>query len=57
MKKEILCPVCLKANIKKKLLEVEDTAKGIIYPYCKCHKAAVKIDLNDYDSRKVTEEN
>lgn len=57
MKKEILCPVCLKANIKKKLLEVEDTAKGIIYPYCKCHKAAVKINLNDYDNRKVTEEN
>lgn len=45
MKIEIVCPICKKAGINKKLLEAEDTASGIIYPYCKSHKGSVKIDL------------
>lgn len=46
MKVDIICPICKKAGIKKKLLEAEDTASGIIYPYCKSHKGSVKIDLS-----------
>lgn len=36
---EIFCPICERRGIKKKLLEVDSGARGIIYPFCKrCHK-------------------
>ena len=47
MKKNIYCPECLKRGYKKKLLEVEDNATGIIYPYCKCCHKNVTIKLNN----------
>ena len=45
MKIDIFCPVCAAAGIKRKLMETEDTAKGIVYPYCKGCKKNVKIEL------------
>ena len=41
----IYCPVCEKAGIKRKLLEVDLKATGIIYPWCKAHKENVTIIL------------
>nr|DAJ41592.1 MAG TPA: cysteine-rich protein [Caudoviricetes sp.] len=45
MKLEIFCPVCAEAGIRRKLMEVDDGAKGIIYPYCKGCKKNIPIDL------------
>lgn len=44
-RKEIFCPQCAKAGIKRKLLEVDKSAKGVIYPYCKGCKKNIEIDL------------
>lgn len=44
-KKEIFCPQCAKAGIKRKLLEVDAHATGKIYPYCKGCKKNIEIDL------------
>ena len=55
MKKIIIyCPVCLKQGRKKKLLEVDENAKGILYPYCKGHRGEVRIELpyKDIDTVK-----
>ena len=45
MKIEIFCHVCAAAGIRRKLMEVESSARGIIYPYCKGCKKNVKIEL------------
>lgn len=45
MKIEVFCPVCAAAGITRKLMEVESSARGTIYPYCKGCKKNVKIDL------------
>ena len=45
MKIEIFCPVCAAAGIRRKLMEVESPARGVIYPYCKGCKKNVKIEL------------
>ena len=44
---EIFCPVCAKAGIKRKLMEVDKNASGIIYPYCKGCKQNIRIDLGN----------
>ena len=46
MKIDIYCPDCAKANIRRKLLEVDESAAGVIYPYCKGCKENKKIDLD-----------
>ena len=47
VKVDIFCPDCAKARIRRKLLEVDAHAKGIIYPYCKGCKENKKIDLDE----------
>lgn len=42
---EIFCPVCGAAGIRRKLMEVDSKAKGIIYPWCKSCKKNIKIEL------------
>lgn len=42
---EIDCPDCARANIKRKLMEVDEYASGVVYPYCKGCKKNVKIEL------------
>lgn len=44
---EIYCPCCLAAGIKRKLMEVDKSAVGIIYPYCKGCKRNVLVKLPD----------
>lgn len=44
---EIYCPICKKAKIKRKLMEVDKNALGIIYPYCKGCKSNVEITLKN----------
>lgn len=44
-KKDIYCPSCYNAGIRRKLMEVDVNARGIIYPYCKACKKNVKIEL------------
>ena len=46
MRKEIYCPVCEAVGIKRKLMEVEDTATGSIYPYCKHCKKNIIVELS-----------
>lgn len=49
----VYCPICGRAGIKRKLLEVDKTiasasqseAKGKIYPWCKAHKENVEVEL------------
>lgn len=45
MKDSVYCPQCVAAGIKRKLLEVDTQAKGIIYPYCKGCKINIEIKL------------
>ena len=45
MKTDIFCPICAAAWIKRKLMEADTAAKGIIYPYCKGCKKNIKIEL------------
>lgn len=44
----VYCPSCAAAGIKRKLMEVDNDAKGVIYPYCKgCKKnVAVKLPIS-----------
>lgn len=44
----IYCPVCARANIKRKLMEVDENARGEVYPYCKACKRNVKIVLSGH---------
>lgn len=41
----VYCPICGRAGIKRKLLEVDSEAKGKIYPWCKAHKENVEVEL------------
>lgn len=41
----IYCPSCAAAGIKRKLMEVDKSAVGVIYPYCKACKKNVTIKL------------
>lgn len=45
MRVEIFCPCCAAAGIKRKLMEADSKATGIIYPYCKGCKRNVEIRL------------
>lgn len=45
MKDYVYCPQCAAAGIRRKLMEVDRRAKGIIYPYCKGCKKNIKIEL------------
>ncbi len=45
VKIEVFCPVCAAAGITRKLMEVESSARGTIYPYCKGCKKNIKIEL------------
>lgn len=42
----IFCPVCKRKGRRKKLLEVDRNARGIIYPFCKCCHDNIRIDLS-----------
>lgn len=42
---EIFCPVCAAAGIRRKLMEVDSEAKGVVWPYCKGCKKNVKVEL------------
>lgn len=42
---EIYCPICESKGFHKKLMEVDDEAVGIIYPYCKHCKKNIKIKV------------
>lgn len=46
MRIEIFCPVCAAAGIKRKLMEAERSAKGVVYPYCKGCRKNIKVELN-----------
>lgn len=45
---DIYCPECEKNGKKKKLMEVEESARGVILPYCKVCKKNIRIDLGVY---------
>ena len=45
MRIEIFCPSCQAAGIKRKLMEVDSSASGKIYPWCKACKRNVEIVL------------
>lgn len=45
MKIEIFCPICATAGIKRKLMEADSNARGILWPWCKGCKKNVKIEL------------
>ena len=42
---DVYCPSCAAAGIKRKLMEVDNDAKGVIYPYCKGCKKNVAVKL------------
>lgn len=42
---EIFCPSCQMAGIRRKLMEADRSAAGLIYPYCKACKRNVAIKL------------
>ena len=42
---EIFCPECASRGFRKKLMEVDVGAKGIIYPYCKYCKKNIPIKV------------
>lgn len=45
MREEIFCPICAAAGIRRKLMEVDSAAKGVVYPYCKGCKKNVRVEL------------
>lgn len=45
LREEIFCPICAAAGIRRKLMEVDSAAKGVVYPYCKGCKKNVRIEL------------
>ena len=60
MKKTIYkvhCPICEKRGKYKWLMNVDESAHGTIYPYCKVCKRNIKINLSADKSRfrKVVE--
>lgn len=42
---EVFCPICAAAGIRRKLMEVDSAAKGVVYPYCKGCKKNVRVEL------------
>ena len=50
---EVFCPVCEAANIKRKLMEVDSEAVGLVYPYCKGCKKNIEIKLTGKKSKQV----
>ncbi|MEG0898493.1 MAG: hypothetical protein RSD17_02755 [Oscillospiraceae bacterium] len=46
-RREIFCPECKKKGKYKKLMEVEESACGVILPYCKVCKKNVRVDLDN----------
>lgn len=42
---EVFCPTCAAAGIRRKLMEVDSEAKGVVYPYCKGCKKNVLVKL------------
>lgn len=42
---DIFCPECASRGFRKKLMEVDEGAKGIIYPYCKYCKKNIPIKV------------
>lgn len=57
MRKEVFCPICERAGIKRKLLEVDSKATGIIYPWCKAHKENVRIELGKMVKLEASDKN
>lgn len=58
MEVKVFCPNCGAAGFKKRLIEVDSSATGVIYPYCKGCKARHKILLlgnGDYLSMAQTQ--
>ena len=45
MRVEVFCPVCAAAGIRRKLMEVDSEARGVVYPYCKGCKKNVRVEL------------
>lgn len=45
LREEIFCPICAAAGIRRKLMEVDSAAKGVVYPYCKGCKKNVRVEL------------
>lgn len=50
---EIFCPTCAKAGIRRKLLEVDSGARGVIMPWCKACKKNVKVILSGADKPDI----
>lgn len=42
---EVFCPICAAAGIRRKLMEVDSAAKGVVYPYCKGCKKNIRVEL------------
>ena len=42
---EVFCPLCAAAGIRRKLMEVDSEAKGVIWPWCKGCKKNVRVEL------------
>lgn len=42
---EVFCPICAAAGIRRKLMEVDSEAKGVIWPWCKGCKKNVRVEL------------
>ena len=45
LREEIFCPICAAAGIRRKLMEVDSAAKGVIWPWCKGCKRNVRVEL------------
>lgn len=53
LKIEIFCPLCASAGIRRKLMEADSAAEGVVYPYCKGCKKNVKIELRPQKAGSV----
>lgn len=45
MRVEVYCPVCGAAGIRRKLMEVDSEARGVIWPWCKGCRKNVRVEL------------
>lgn len=45
MRVEVFCPICAAAGIRRKLMEADSEAKGVIWPWCKGCRRNVKVVL------------
>ena len=45
MRVEVFCPICAAAGIRRKLMEVDSEAKGVVWPWCKGCRRNVKVVL------------